>query len=283
MDSRIKVGLIGYPLSHSLSPYIHNEAFKFFNMNWEYSLYEINEEKFNKEIKHIKAKLLGFNVTIPYKQRIMEYLDSIDIEAEKIGAVNTVKKENSKFVGYNTDYLGFVEDLKKNNFNIKGKKSLVLGTGGAGYAVCFGLLKEGIKEIYVYDIDRKKAILLEYRVKKYYSVEFFVLDYLDISEKLKEVDLVVNTTPCGMKEDDAPPIDLKFLDVCKKNVFIYDVIYNRETEFVKYAREKSLKAISGWGMLLGQAAMAWELWTGRNAPRQIMEKVLKEKLGIKEG
>jgi len=276
MGSRIKVGLVGWPVSHSLSPFMHNEAFKFYNMNWIYELIPVKEEEFDSKIEEIKKEYVGFNVTIPYKKRIIEHLDKLSEEAEKIGAVNTVKKENEKFIGYNTDVLGFIEDLKANDFNVKGKNALILGCGGAGNAVLFGLISLGVKKIYLYDISKERSVSLKDRGISYLK-EIEVIEGSNLKNVISNIEILVNATPCGMKEGDLPPINLDYLN---KNISVYDLIYNRETELVKKAKSTGVKAVSGWGMLLHQGRIAWEIWTGKKAPKEIMKKALLEKLGI---
>lgn len=304
-EKKTIVGLLGYPVEHSLSPAMHNAAFQYCKMNWEYRLFSRTKDELKDFIKEVKDNnYRGFNVTIPYKQEIMKYLDQLRPAAKRIGAVNTVINNSGRLEGTNTDYIGFGIDLKnKLDFDPgQDKKVLLLGAGGAARAVVeeltdkfysegetFQAMNEWKKkpkwsgeqpDIYIYDIDQDKAdkIIKDFGEK---SVEIIFTKKEEITDKLKDADLLVNAAPVGMKEGDSIVFSLKGKEY-KKTLKIYDLVYNRKTDLIIEAEESGLKASGGIGMLLEQGAKAWEIWTGERAPREVMEKALKEKLNIKE-
>ena len=268
-------GLVGYPIGHSLSPHMHNVAFKKLNINAAYLPFQIKPNKLREGIDAlIETGVSGFNVTIPFKSRCIKYLDSIEPVAKDIGAVNTVVVKKDKLIGYNTDYLGFLMSLKEDlKFIPRKKKILILGAGGAARAICFGLCKEAAKSIYVYDIIDKKAKQLVSSAKKSFEdIEIVACQKKDIKDIIKSIDLIVNCTPLGMNKKDLLPIDAKLLH---KGLKLYDVVYNPlKTALVIAACKKGIKASNGLGMLLYQGALAFELWTGKKAPINLMKKEL---------
>jgi shikimate dehydrogenase len=277
-----KYGLIGHPVKHSLSPAMQNAAFHALGIDAEYLLYDVEPAKLDDFLKNAKANnISGFNVTIPHKIKAKEYIErkgTLDENARRLGAVNTIKiSEDGSLCGYNTDGPGFyrslVEDLK---FEPEGKNVFVLGAGGAARAVIM-YLGNGPKKIFVSDIDKVKAEDLQEHYKKYFDGKRLeVVSKSDFDDKLKASDLLVNTTPIGMKDGDPSPIDRAMLH---HGLHVYDLVYNRpSTELVKTANSLKLHAVTGLGMLLRQGAIAFEIWTGAKAPIAVMKKALKEAL-----
>jgi len=279
--------LIGNPVKHSLSPGMHSVIYKELDLNWEYRLKQLDEKDIPKFIEEVKDmnNCRGFNVTVPYKEKIVGFLDSVSDAAEVMGAVNTVKVEKQKLSGFNTDWIGFRDDLKNSlGYFPQGKKALVIGAGGGARAVIYALAQEMAREtryenimneaIYVYDIDeeRTKKIISEFSDmtnSNLPAVRKVSRDKLD--EVISEADLIVNATPVGMQAGD-PVIDLKQKEV-KKDLKVYDLVYNRETELVSTARELGLKAVGGAGMLAGQGAAAFTVWSHIEVTRKIKEKM----------
>ena len=277
--TKLKYGLIGHPVKHSLSPAMQNAAFSALGIDAEYLLYDIEPSKLEDFLKDARANnISGLNVTIPYKIKTKEYLEhkgTLDENARRLGAVNTIKIcEDGGLCGYNTDGPGFyrslVEDLK---CEPEGKKIVVLGAGGASHAVIM-YLGNGPKKILVYDIDKTKTDDLKAHYKKYFDEKKLeIIGADDLADKIKDADLLVNTTPVGMKDADPSPIDISFLH---RGLRIYDLVYNRpSTELVKKANALKLHAVTGLGMLLYQGAIALEIWTGAKAPVSVMKKALK--------
>ncbi|MBH43737.1 MAG: shikimate dehydrogenase [Rickettsiales bacterium] len=240
MLKRKRFGLIGRNIDYSFSRQYFSKKFKKENLtNCEYVNYDINHINDFKKIKI--SDYCGFNVTIPFKVDILKFLDIIDKNALKIGAVNTIKIKNNLLQGYNTDYLGFLKTIEDYNFN----KAAVFGSGGASKAVCYAL-------------DLKKIPYLIYSRKS--NPNF--LDYSNQKKHIPNCDLIVNTTPLGTfpKTDQCPPINFNLIS--KKSV-CYDLIYNpRETKFLLESKSIGAKTINGLKMLENQAEESWRIWNG---------------------
>ena len=235
-------GIIGYPLTHTFSPSYFNDKFKEKNIDAFYDRYPL--ENISEFCALIEQKdFVGMNVTIPHKQAIMPFLDEIDLAAQKIGAVNTIKFVNEKSIGYNTDAYGFVIsllDLIGLPENIDG--ALVLGAGGAAKAVCFVLEKLGIPYKIV---SRSKGDMTYHEIDK---------------DVMNRHHLIINTTPLGMSpnEQSAPEILYKWLN---EKYFLYDLVYNPEkTIFLTEGLERGCKIKNGYDMLILQAEKAWDIW-----------------------
>lgn len=259
------LGVIGYPLGHSLSPLLHNHAIKELGLNMVYLGFAIKPELLKEGVQGFRAlNIKGINVTIPYKEKVIPFLDEVDSLASKVGAVNTIVNKQGDLKGYNTDVIGvqrLIED--DGNFKIKGKKALVLGAGGASRAVGISLCQNGIKEIYVLNRTETKAEKLLNNWQRLYpeiKMESGVLSlYPSI---LAKVDIVIDTTPIGMAPDiEAEPIiDAKSFH---SNLLVVDLVYNpTETTILKAARQAGAQVLNGMGMLLYQGIEAFRLWTG---------------------
>ncbi len=230
--------LLGEKLGHSHSPLIHNEIFKIMGVDATYIKLECMKEELPQIINDLRCgKYHGFNVTIPYKREIMQYLDEIDPSAKAIGAVNTVAYQNGKVVGYNTDYFGFKNELIHFNVECKNKNAYILGTGGASLAVYKALIDLGANVNYV-SRSPKNDITITY-------------DEL----KNRDIDILVNATPVGMYPNvDASPVDEM---IAKKAKYVLDLIFNpKVTKILEYASSK----MNGLYMLVGQAIKAEEIW-----------------------
>ena len=244
-----RYALLGEKLSHSYSPLIHKEIFKDLGINAEYELLELKKEDLPKAIHALrKDEYHGFNVTIPYKVEIMQYLDEISEEALEIGSVNTIAKKNGKIIGYNTDYFGFYNELLYYNVNIKGKNCFILGTGGASLAVKKALKDLGGKVLFV-SRTPKNDETISYQDLKNYSL-----------------DIIVNTTPVGMYPNvDASPLDKETVCLADK---VIDIIFNpRKTKLLKDACSE----MNGLFMLVGQAVKAEEIWQNKSYDLSITE------------
>lgn len=262
-------GLLGESLKHSISPKIHSLIFQEISMQGTYELFEVEQEAVKNIINRFSALgVAGFNVTIPYKTRIMEYIDDISQEARNIGAVNTVCFKGNKTIGYNTDYTGFGMMLKKNHIDICNKKAVILGSGGSAKAVIQYLIDKGIREITI--VSRGA-----YKIQEIHNMrELNIIPYQEISY-LKEKDLIINCTPCGMyPQVDQCPIEKGSI---AKFSTVIDLIYNpEETVFLKYAKELDKKAVNGLYMLIGQAVAAQELWHDIKINKSTIDKVYEE-------
>jgi len=232
-------GIIGYPLQHSFSAKYFNEKFEREGIEAEYSLYPVQVESLKLKVESLLASLDGFNVTLPYKQAIIPYLDRLDETAQAVGAVNVVYKR----VGYNTDCLGFIESIRPliRDFD---RKALVLGTGGASKAVCYGLKSLGISPTLVSRTPKDG-----------------MLGYNDLTaEVMREHTIIVNSTPLGMFPDVNSCPEIPYEQLTARHL-LFDCIYNPEvTLFLRKGQEQGATIQNGIGMLLGQAKAAWEIW-----------------------
>jgi shikimate dehydrogenase len=245
-----KYGLIGYPLGHSFSIGYHNQRFADEGINAKYVNFEISNIEQIDEVLSQNPELKGLNVTIPYKEKVMEYLDYISPEARAIGAVNVIRVVHNggkiELRGYNSDLIGFVQSIEP-MLEPYHKKALVLGTGGASKAVCHGLKQLGVEPVTVSRYERPGTI-------QYKSIT---------PEVVHEYNVIVNCTPLGMfpKIDTCPDLPYEALD--ESNI-LYDLIYNPdETMFMKKGAERGATVKNGLEMLLLQAFASWEYWTGR--------------------
>jgi len=275
-------GIIGHPVKHSLSPAMQNAAFKALGIDAQYKPFDLEPENLERFLDNLDDESIrGLNVTIPHKIKAKEYIEkrgSLDTNAKRLGAVNTINILAGEMKGYNTDGPGFyrslVEDLK---FEPEGKNVFVLGAGGASHALIM-YLGNGPKKIYVFDVDAKKAADLKDHYKGYYDAARLEVigAFVDIKSALSKSHLLVNATPIGMEESDPSPIDK---DMLHAGLYVYDLVYNRSaTALVKDAASLKLHATTGLGMLLYQGAIAFEIWTECKAPIDIMKKALKAAL-----
>jgi len=270
-------GILGYPAKHSFSPAMHNAGFRALGIKAIYKLFEIKPSELENFILTLQENnIQGFNVTIPYKEKILDYLNgSLAAAVKVIGAANTVKVErNGKLSGLNTDFLGFSRHLVE--LKLKPKKIALIGAGGAAKAVCFALAKKGACEIAIYDIDKFRSIALRERFKNTFTATNFVtagsIEELDLVNK----DLLVNASPVGMKADDPCLISAKQLH---QGLFVYDLIYNpARTKLLELAVARGLGNSNGLGMLLYQATVPFQEWTGRRAPLAVMRRALEREL-----
>lgn len=241
-------GLLGEKLGHSYSKEIHELILKHMGLKGTYNLFEVKREDLNLAINGLKGlNVKGVNVTIPYKVESMKYLDEISKEAKTIGAINTIDFSHGILKGYNTDYYGFGETLKRFNVPILGEKALILGTGGASKAVRQYLIDNGVREVIYASRNKDKNIS-----------GFKVIGYNEV-KNLNDVKVFINCTPCGMypKESECP---LEKEDI-KKFSYVVDLIYNPlETSLLRYGREEGLSVVNGLYMLVAQAVKSQEIW-----------------------
>jgi len=271
------IAIIGHPIIHSLSPRMHQAAFNQLHLDYCYLPFDISPEKLKNGVEALKQLgFRGFNVTIPFKEKIIPLLDQISKEAAIIGAVNTVLIENGKLKGFNTDGAGFVESLKKKwTFSLKNKSALILGAGGAAKAVAAQLCLNQVGSIGIVNRTRKKADQLKARLKKHFpkvEVKVFARFGDDLDCFLKKAHLLVNSTSVGLHSGDDSPLPSQFFH---KQLKVCDLIYNPSmTSFLKTAQKKGCSFINGRGMLLYQGALAFKIWTGKTAPVEVMSNAL---------
>ena len=270
-----KVGIIGWPVGHSLSPAMHNAAFAAGGLDYVYVPLAVEPGRLKEAVAGLKALgFVGANVTIPHKVEIMQYLDEIDHTAQSVGAVNTIVVKDGKCIGYNTDAQGFIRALEQKDITIKGKQAVLLGAGGAARAVVAGLLDAGIEKIILGARNRLKA---EVFAKDFAGGLIAVYDWEDqvFQENMAVCDILINCTPLGMvpKLEEMPPVEWNKL---KKTATVCDLIYNPPlTKFLDTAKQAGHLTMNGEGMLIGQGAVAFHLWTGEFPDFTVMEYTFK--------
>ncbi len=256
--------LIGEKLGHSMSPAIHLQMLDMIDVEGVYGLLEVAKEDVPKVVDSLKVLgIAGANVTVPYKQAIMPYLDGIDPDAQAIGAINTIAFEDGRAIGYNTDCYGFMTMLKVAEIEVKDKDCVLIGCGGAGFAMITGLKNLGAKSIKVFDVNDEQLA----RAKEQFP---FIEAYNFLLHKEKCVgDVLANATPVGMY----PKCDASVLtkDELEAGGFeaVADAVYNPlETKLVSYAKELGLKSCAGLWMLVYQAMRSEEIWQNMEIPTQ---------------
>lgn len=271
-----KLGIIGYPLGHSISAVIQKAGLESIGLEGSYDVMETPPEDLISRIKYIKANgYNGFNVTIPLKVPMSLFLEDIDDYANIAGCVNTVKVlEDKSFYGYNTDIYGFKKAIPQ-DFDLNGKNASILGTGGASRAAVVGLAERGVKEIdfYTRNIINSRQTL-DYVRAKFPEITFNVYQIQNI-RSLEHTFIIVNATPIGMKGFMADQMPLERADLDKLNpekTIIYDIVYNPvKTILIQEAQKRGLKTIGGLDMLIYQAERAIEIWTGQSPDTKVMK------------
>ena len=257
-------GILGNPVRHSLSPLIHNAVFQALKMNAVYLAFEIRRESLGLAFEAVRSLgIKGVNVTIPFKEAALGFVDEIPEDLDRcVGALNTVVNRDGRLFGYNTDVSGFLTAIKEElKFNPEGKTVLVLGAGGAARGVVFALAHAHTAKVLIHNRTETRTQGLQEYVSGYFpeTETESVASLADI--KAAKIDLVVNATSCGMGKQDPLPMDLHALN---HKAAVYDLIYSPgETRFLKTAKTLRLPCANGLGMLAAQAALSFELWTGK--------------------
>lgn len=271
------VGIFGNPLGHSLSPQMQNAAFAALGINYTYFPFQVLPEQLHQAVLAMKAlNFAGANVTIPYKEAVIPYLDWLSREAELIGAVNTIVYHNGELIGYNTDGEGFLMSLGKDlGMSPAGKRVVLLGAGGATRAVAVTLGSNGAAEITIANRTKSKADELARYTSSVTGcrTRAVLLEKRDLQDLLLSADLLINCTPVGMyPKEGLSPLDSNLL---KPHLTVIDLIYRpRETALLRAAQAIGCRTLDGLGMLLYQGALAFKLWTDREPPVDIMRKAL---------
>jgi 3-dehydroquinate dehydratase / shikimate dehydrogenase len=271
------MGLIGLPISHSVSPHMHNAAFAYSDLNSLYIPFEVSNIKdfivrmVHPKTRELKWRLKGLSVTAPHKSSIMEHLDYIDPLAKNVGAVNTVVVKDDLLYGYNTDVEAAIAPLRDRVGTLKGSKVAVIGAGGAARAVLWGLKNEDASmELFARNLDKAKDLA------EIFNIKASLID----QASFKNFDVVINTTPVGTKgkSEDQSPVLKEQLAGAR---LAYDLIYNpSKTRFMREAEEMGCESLGGLPMLVGQAIEQFRLWTNRDAPTDVMYEAARKVLGI---
>ncbi len=276
--SKAIYGIIGNPVKHSLSPIMHNTAFKELDVNAEYRLFPLEEFElvdFFKELKSDQCPIFGLNVTVPYKEKVMGYMDSFSPLAQKLGAVNTIMiNKERKLIGYNTDAPGFISHLTELNFNPEGKRIAILGSGGSCRAILGTLcmLPERPESIRIYNrtTSRLNDLIKDLGERIDLSIVEMVYSVDDLNIEL--ADLLINTTSVGLKPED--PI-LVEEDMLHASLLVYDLIYRpKATELLRMAQDRGAQTANGLNMLFYQGVLSFQRWANMELPEEIKTKML---------
>ena len=278
----INLGVIGWPIAHSLSPAMQTAAIRAAGVDYSYIAMPVRPVAVQGAVEGLRSLgFRGFNVTIPHKTAVIGLLDEIDEDARRIGAVNTVVNEGGRLLGRNTDVAGFLLGLSRQGIEVRGRRAVVLGAGGAARAVLWGLLREGASgvTVAVRNAAKAKEALADFSK----DVEIISWDDDAFAGALQSADILVNTTPLGMTPnlDAAPPVDWAHV---RPEAFVYDIIYTpARTRFLREAETHGHRVQSGAVMLVGQGAEAFRLWTGVRPDEKAMETALLDALRASAG
>lgn len=275
----MKLGLIGYPIQHSLSPWIHKQFMQQTEMTGTYQLYEAEQNQLAEQLSQMKAERInGFNVTVPYKQMIIPYLDELDVHAEQIGAVNTVVQRDNRWIGYNTDGLGYITALKTKYPELfsRDKRVLLLGAGGASRGIFYALCQEPFEAINIANrtLDRADELLI---LNHSNQIKVTTCTYEDAEKSLSQYDLIIQTTSVGMK----PNVNAQVISMnnVKRGVVVSDIVYQPFlTSLLDDAKQQGARIHHGHEMLLYQAKLAFQLWSGKQVNAEKIEVAFMEQI-----
>lgn len=271
--------VVANPIKHSISPFIHNQTFEVTHTNGVYLAWEVEATDLAETVANIRRyQMFGINLSMPYKEQVIPYLDQLSEEARLIGAVNTVVNRDGTLIGYNTDGKGFFKSLP--SFKISGKRMVLLGAGGAAKAILAQAILDGVSQVSVFvrsaSIEKTRPYLEKLQNETGFKVDLFALeDVSELQARITDSDLLVNATSVGM-DGVSQPIPTSIL--LPEKLLVADVIYKPfETPFLKWARNQGNHAVNGLAMLLYQAAEAFQLWTGKEMPTDQIWELLKQK------
>ena len=283
MKSRISgytqlIGIIANPIRHSISPKMHNAAFEKLGLDYAYLAFEIDSSQLKDTVYGLKAMgARGFNVSMPYKTAIIDYLDELSPAAKLCQAVNTVVNENGKLIGHMTDGSGLIQSLKDAGYDIKGKKVTVVGCGGAGKAIQIQAALDGVAELAIFNRSRDKGLEIVNLINEQTNCQATFYELSDeevLKEQLLDSYLLINATNIGMADLEGESF-IKNLSTLHEQLIVCDIIYNpRKTKLLQQAEEVGCEIINGVGMIIYQGAEAFKLWTGEEMPIDYVKEVL---------
>lgn len=277
-------GILGFPLGHTASPSMHQAAFRALKLDGDYFAFPVMPSQLKKAVEAVRyLNVRGVNVTIPFKEKIIRFLDEISPEAEMMGAVNTILNSEGRLTGFNTDGYGFQRafesGLKK---SLRGMKLILIGAGGAARAVAIQCALSDVRELVIVNRSRARLKGLIKDLNEAFpslAVRGFSLAYPNLKKEFENTGGIVNATSLGMSKEDPLPMPADWL---AKNACVYDLVYRPfETNWVKLARKRGCPAVGGYEMLLHQGARSFEIWTQRKAPLEPMRAALLKQLGVK--
>ena len=275
------IGLIAYPIRHSMSPTMHNEAFKKLGLDYVYVCFEVDNSTLKDTVQGLRAmKVRGWNVSMPNKGPICQYVDQLSPASQIVGAVNTVVNDNGVLTGTITDGIGAMKSLEEEGVEYIGKKMTVLGAGGAATAIFVQAALDGVRELTIFNkkdsfFPHAEETVQKLRERTNCIVNLYDLDdHAKLKEELDSSDIYIDSTSCGMKplEDVVAIPDKSYL---RPDLVVMDTVYApRETKLLKWAKEVGCHSFNGLGMMLWQGAAAFKLWTGKDMPTDHIKEIL---------
>ena len=287
VSGRTKVcAVIGDPVEHSLSPCFQNAAFQHLKLDFIYVAFTVKAEDLGDAISGVRSLgIYGLNVTMPHKISVIKYLDELDERADRIKSVNTILNRNGKLIGYTTDGIGVLNALKYNGIDPKGKKVVILGAGGAARSASYAL-SEVAGELVILNRTIERARNLASKVRKligsHVNVKWDGLTEESLRREVREADILINATPVGM----SPNVNGTLVEkrLLHPDMVVFDMIYHPlKTRLLREAEEVGAKTINGLSMLIHQGAASFEIWTGVEAPVDVMMKAAEEEIRRREG
>lgn len=269
-------GVLGNPIKHSMSPLIHNDAFEKYSIGGVYLPFCVEDTDLQQAVQGLKALGAGgFNVTVPFKSRIIPYIDVLDDFAREVGAVNTVVNRDGRLYGYNTDGPGFIKGLLSITAQIDDKNVLIIGAGGAARGIYFALAKTGVAKL---DLANRTVSSAEQLLSDYQgTISSSAISLREAESSLGQYDIIIQTTSVGLADLNESPLSLGKLS---QNAIVCDIIYNPlETKILKEAKERGNKIQNGVDMFVNQGALAFELWTGIMPDTERMKQLVLQQLG----
>ena len=272
------IALLGNPVKHSKSPQMHNLAFEHLGLDYAYLAFEVKEDQLHEAVLGLKSLgAIGFNVTMPYKQSVIPFLDELTEEARLCEAVNTVKNDRGRLMGYNTDGMGFVMALHEEGVKIKGRKFSIIGAGGAAKSIVIRLAMEGASEIALFNRSEKSAMHLAQVIRDNVPdcrIHWHEIEMETMKRECGESEALIHTTNLGMggRIDESAITDP---GVFHKDLLVADIIYAPpKTKLLEMAERSGCRIMNGLGMIIGQGALAFQIWTGKEMPIALVKKTL---------
>lgn len=258
------LGIIGHPIGHTLSPIMHNRAAKLLNLDYVYVAFDVAPKNLRKVFDGIRGLgIRGLNVTVPHKEKVIPFLDSLDEEASLTGAVNTITLENGRLAGSNTDGKGFIKSLAAKGFDLRDKKVAIIGAGGSARAIGVAACRAMASKVTVINRSGLRGRRLARHLSQLGEATFVAASSDKAAGAVRESDIIVQTTPCGMKRSDPLPAGSAGF---RKGQWVYDIIYSAETRFLEKAKSKGARTVNGLGMLVYQGSESFRRWTGSPFP-----------------
>ena len=278
-----RVGILGYPLSHSISPTFQQAAFDHLGIDIVYESWTVSPQDLPRKVNELRShRFLGANVTIPHKVSVLDLLDEVDRVAEMIGSVNTILNREGYLLGYNTDTSGLITSLKDHgNFSLEAKDVLVIGAGGASRAAVFALLNEGVASVVIANRTLEKASNLASELDRDFNVRAIPFCYEELSFNAAESELIINCSSMGMLNGFAEGETPLTAEQIPLNSLVCDMVYNpTKTPLMKEAEKAGAMTLGGLPMLIYQGAESFNIWTSKEAPIDVMFNSANKALGL---